>query len=61
MSRPSAIRSLEAVISTLAGLPAVYKRTFDAEKPLIIPLCTIFVAGLGWQGLIKTAGKFVGV
>jgi hypothetical protein len=52
------------VFSVIVGLvvfPAVYRRAFDSEKPLFVQLCTIFVAGLGWQSLLTTAIKLTPV
>ena len=37
--------------------PAVYKKSFDEEKPLFFQLCVIFTAGIGWQSLIGTGLK----
>jgi hypothetical protein len=49
-----------AVVSAMA-FPGVYKRTFDAERPLFVQLCVIFTAGTGWQTLVSTALKAAGV
>lgn len=43
--------------SGLLGLilfPAVYRGTFDPEKPAFVQYCAIFALGAGWQSLVKT-------
>jgi hypothetical protein len=45
-----------AIIGLLA-FPAVYKNAFDPDKPLIVQLCAIFAAGIGWQSLIEGGAK----
>jgi hypothetical protein len=37
--------------------PAVYKKSFEEQKPIFVQLCVIFTAGVGWQSLIGTALK----
>lgn len=49
-----------AVVSAMA-FPGVYKKTFEADKPLFVQLCVIFTAGTGWQTLVSTALKSAGV
>jgi hypothetical protein len=44
------------IIGALA-FPAVYKNAFDADKPLVVQLCAIFAAGIGWQSLIEGGAK----
>lgn len=48
-------RILFAVIAAVIILPSVYKNAFDPEKPLVIQLSTLFVAGMGWESLLTTA------
>ena len=54
-------RLLFAVLAGIAIFPAVYKHSFDPEKPLFVQLCAIFAAGMGWESLLKTALKASGV
>ena len=53
-------RLLFAVIVGIVILPGVYKNSFDPEKPLFIQLCLLFVAGMGWESLLRTAMSAVG-
>lgn len=46
---------LFSVIAGLAILPGVYKNSIDPEKPLLVQLCVLFVAGMGWESLLSTA------
>jgi hypothetical protein len=48
-------RLLFSVIAGIIILPSVYKNAFDPDKPLIIQLCLIFVAGIGWENLLSIA------
>jgi hypothetical protein len=48
---------LFAVILGLAVFPAVYKAALDPTKPLLVQLCAIFSAGLGWQSLLSVGTK----
>ncbi|MHC1740158.1 MAG: hypothetical protein AB9897_03490 [Anaerolineaceae bacterium] len=41
-----------AIVSGLLLLPAVYKNSIDPDKPMIMQLCLIFTAGVGWQSFI---------
>jgi hypothetical protein len=53
-------RLLFSVIAGIAVLPGAYKKSFDPEKPVLVQLCLLFVAGMGWQSLLSTAIKAVG-
>jgi hypothetical protein len=53
-------RVLFAVVAGILILPAVYKRAFDPDKPIVVQLCAIFAAGLGWESLLDTAVKVTG-
>ncbi|KPJ61558.1 MAG: hypothetical protein AMJ46_00095 [Latescibacteria bacterium DG_63] len=44
-----------AAVVGVVIFPAVYKNSFDPEKPLFVQLCAIFTAGLGWESLLGTA------
>lgn len=54
-------RLLFAVLVGIAILPGVYKNSFDPEKHILIQLCLLFVAGMGWESLLGTAMSAVGV
>ncbi|RTL34649.1 MAG: hypothetical protein EKK53_25630 [Burkholderiales bacterium] len=41
-------------------LPAVYKSSFDAKKPLLVQLAALFPVGIGWQTLFASATKIAG-
>lgn len=36
-------------------LPAVYKSTFDTNKPIFLQLLALFPLGIGWQSLFTAA------
>jgi hypothetical protein len=38
-------------------LPAVYKSTFDPQKPVLVQLAALFPLGIGWQTLFTSATK----
>jgi hypothetical protein len=40
-------------------LPAVYKSSFDPQKPVLVQLAALFPLGIGWQSLFTTATKIV--
>jgi hypothetical protein len=52
---------IASAIIAIMAFPAVYKKSFDPEKPIFVQLCVIFVAGTGWQSLATTALKGAGV
>ena len=35
--------------------PGVYRNAFDPERPILVQLCAIFAAGIGWQSLFHAA------
>jgi len=41
----------------VVALPAVYRRSFDPEKPLPVQLAVMFSSGMGWQSLVGAALK----
>lgn len=45
---------LFACITAFLAFPAVYRNSFDADKPLGVLLAPIFAAGIGWQSVIST-------
>lgn len=45
---------LFACITAFLAFPAVYKSSFDGDKPLAVLLGPIFAAGIGWQSVIGT-------
>ena len=47
--------SLFACITAFLAFPAVYRNSFDGDKPLGVLLGSIFAAGIGWQSVIGTA------
>lgn len=51
---------LFSLIVSFMIFPSVYKNSFAPEKPIFIQLCPIFVGGMGWEALLKTAAKAVG-
>jgi len=48
-------RLLFSAICGFAVLPGVYKSAFDPDKPIVVQLCLLFVAGLGWESLLAAA------
>ena len=46
--------TLFACVTALIVFPAVYRNSFDGNKPLIVLFGSIFAAGIGWQSLIGT-------
>ena len=48
---------LFAAIVAVIIFPAVYKNSFDPEKPIVVQFCTIFAGGMGWESFLKTAVK----
>ena len=50
-------RALFGLIIAIVILPAVYKSSFDADKPILIQLVALFPMGLGWQSLFSAATK----
>ena len=53
-------RLLFAAIVGVVILPGVYRNSFDPEKPMLIQLGLLFVAGMGWESLLRTAMGAVG-
>jgi hypothetical protein len=45
---------LFACITAFLAFPAVYRNSFDGDKPLGVLLAPIFAAGIGWQSVIGT-------
>lgn len=52
-------RMLFGLIVGIILLPAVYKSTFDTQKPVLVQLAALFPLGIGWQSLFTTATKIV--
>ena len=52
-------RAVFGLIVGIILLPAVYKSTFDAEKPIFVQLAALFPLGIGWQSLFTSATKIV--
>ncbi len=50
-------RIVFGLIIAMAVLPAVYRSSFDPDKPTFVQFCTLFVSGLGWQALFGAAVK----
>ena len=48
---------LFACITAFLAFPAVYRNSFDGDKPLPVLLAPIFAAGIGWQSVIGTVLK----
>lgn len=46
-------RVIFGFIIGIAIFPAVYKNSWDEKSPIPIQMCSIFVAGLGWQTLFN--------
>jgi hypothetical protein len=42
-------RAVFGLVIGIILLPAVYKRTFDPQRPLPVQLATLFTLGIGWQ------------
>jgi hypothetical protein len=51
--------SVFACVTSAIIFPAVYRKAFDADSPLLVQLGPIFASGLGWQSLMATAIKAV--
>lgn len=49
-----------ALIVSVMIFPSVYRNAFDPEKPILVQLGPIFVAGMGWEALLETVGKAAG-
>ena len=52
-------RTLFGLVIGLAIFPAVYKRSWDNTSPLLVQLCSIFSAGLGWQTLFSAGAQAI--
>jgi hypothetical protein len=48
-------RAVFGIFIGIAIFPGVYKNSWDPSSPMIVQLCSIFTAGLGWQTLFATA------
>jgi hypothetical protein len=46
--------ALFALITAFIAFPAVYRNSFDKDKPLAVLLAPIFTAGIGWQAIVST-------
>jgi hypothetical protein len=51
---------LFALITAFLAFPAVYRNSFDRDKPLGVLLAPIFAAGIGWQSIVSTVLKAAG-
>jgi hypothetical protein len=45
---------LFAIITAFIVFPAVYRNSFDRDKPIAVLLAPIFTAGIGWQSIVTT-------
>lgn len=54
------LRVIFGLLIGLAILPAVYRASFDAGRPSLVQIATLFVSGLGWQSLFSAAVKAAG-
>lgn len=52
-----ASRIVFGLIVGIILLPAVYKSTFDPQKPVLVQLAALFPLGIGWQSLFTSATK----
>jgi hypothetical protein len=50
-------RVLFGLIIGIIILPAVYKSSFDPQKPVLVQLAALFPLGIGWQSLFSSATK----
>ncbi|MTD94358.1 hypothetical protein GIW81_08425 [Hyphomicrobium sp. xq] len=50
-------RLLFGLIVAIILLPAVYKSSFDPEKPIAVQLAALFPMGIGWQSLVNAAAN----
>jgi hypothetical protein len=50
-------RMVFGLIIGIIILPAVYKSSFDPQKPVLVQLAALFPLGIGWQSLFTTATK----
>ena len=46
-----------ALLMAIVLLPAVYKNAFDPQKPILVQLCALFTAGVGWEAMFKAVAK----
>ena len=46
--------ALFALVTAFIAFPAVYRNSFDKDKPLAVLLAPIFTAGIGWQAIVST-------
>jgi hypothetical protein len=46
-----------ALVTSILIFPAVYRKAFDDDAPLIVLLGPIFASGLGWESLMGTVLK----
>ena len=44
-----------SIIVAFVLFPSVYKKAFDATKPIGVLLAPIFTAGIGWEAIFSTA------
>lgn len=44
-----------ALVIGIILLPAVYKASFDPQKPIAVQIAALFPMGIGWQSLVATA------
>lgn len=51
---------LFSTIVAFAIFPTVYRRAFDASKPLPVLLAPIFTSGLGWEAIFGAIVKLGG-
>lgn len=52
-------RVVFGLVIAIILLPAVYKASFDAQRPLLVQLAALFPIGIGWQTLFTSATKIV--
>ncbi|WP_422932243.1 hypothetical protein [Singulisphaera sp. PoT] len=43
-----------SIIVAIMIFPGIYRNSFDPEKPIVIQIIPLFIAGMGWQSLLTT-------
>ena len=43
---------IASMVIAILIFPAVYKASWDADKPIFVQLCTIFGVGVGWESIV---------
>lgn len=52
-------RAIFAVLVGILIIPAIYKSSFDAKRPVLIQLAALVPMGMGWQTFFAAATKHI--